>query len=85
MTDLDRINARLDGIERMLRELLSRNTGAVPVAPASGILAEIAQVKAAGGDLAAHFKEKARRTMQRDAAEKKMRMSKRSEPKGEEK
>jgi len=71
MIDLDRINARLDTIEGLLRQLLGRDTGAGPMLPASDLYAEIARVKAAGGDMTEHFKEKARRAMRQAAAEKK--------------
>lgn len=61
MTDLDQINSRLDSIEHMLRQLLGQQPPALPPGPASDIRTEIAQVRAAGGDLVVHFKEKAKR------------------------
>lgn len=63
MTDLDQINSRLDTIERMLLQLLQQRPQTLQPGPVSDIRTEIAQVRAAGGDLVAHFKGKARRTM----------------------
>lgn len=67
MTDLDRINARLDAIEMMLRQLLDRQAGASrPAHQAADIMTEIAQVKAAGGNLTEYFKAKAKGEQQRE-------------------
>ena len=63
MSDLDQINARLDTIERMLSQLLQQQPQAVQPGPVSDIRTEIAQVRAAGGDLVAHFKAKGRRAL----------------------
>jgi len=73
MNDLDSINARLESIEGMLRELIGRGHEEAPVVGDAGVFGEIAQVRAAGGDLVAHFKEKARRRMQQDAEQRKER------------
>ena len=67
MTDFDRINARLDAIETMLRQLLNQRAAAtLPVHHAADIMTEIAQVKAAGGDLREYFKDKAKSEQQRE-------------------
>jgi len=62
MTDFDQISARLDTIERMLLQLLQQRPQTLQAGPASDIRTEIAQVRAAGGDLVAHFKDKARKS-----------------------
>lgn len=61
---------RLGMIEELLQQLLKR-LPALPSGPVSDIKTEIAQVKAAGGDLITHLKEKARRQMRQEAEEKK--------------
>lgn len=67
MTDLDRIDARLDAIETMLRQLLNQQPAAtLPGHHAADIMTEIAQVKAAGGDLKEYFKAKAKSEQQRE-------------------
>ncbi len=63
MSELDLINARLDTIERMLRQLINLQAPTLPPGPVSDIRTEIAMVKAAGGDLVAHFKQKAKKSM----------------------
>lgn len=67
MTDFDRINARLDAIETMLRQLLNQRPATTFSAPqAADIMTEIAQVKAAGGDLTEYYKAKAKSQSQRE-------------------
>ncbi|KJS02213.1 MAG: hypothetical protein VR65_06085 [Desulfobulbaceae bacterium BRH_c16a] len=70
MTDLDQINSRLDSIERMLLQLLKQQPQTLPPGPVSDIRTEIAQVRAAGGDLVAHFKGKAKKTMLQEKVKK---------------
>lgn len=61
MSDQD-LFSRLDTIETLLRQLLVQQppTGRVAMPPVVGIRAEIAQVRAAGGDLTEYFRAKAR-------------------------
>ena len=68
MTDLDRINARLDTIETMLRQLLNQQSSdASPIVPVytPTIDDEIAAVRAQGGSLAEYFKAKSKMKRER--------------------
>jgi len=71
MTDLDRINARLDAIETMLRQLLNQRPSVEsPIVPAytPTVDDEIAAVRAQGRSLAEYFKAKSK--MQRERRKK---------------
>ena len=70
MTDLDSINARLDSIETMLRQLINQQPATGPAHQAANIMTEIAQVKAGGGDLKEYFKAKSKSEQQRERRKK---------------
>jgi hypothetical protein len=70
MTDLDLINTRLTAIETMLRQLLNQQPAARPVQQTASIMAEIAQVKAGGGDLKEYYRQKAKSEQQRERRKK---------------
>ena len=64
-TDLQRLERRLNTIESLLEQLLNQQQRRAVSLPDSvaDIHTEIATVRAAGGDLVKHYKDKARATM----------------------
>lgn len=70
-------------LEDLLRRLVLQQSPALLALPVAGIRTEIAQVRSAGGDLVAHFKEKGRQAMRQEAAAKKLRKASKSNHKGD--